>query len=113
MRTIVITRYAFGYWGTTLVSALNILTQVRSHYFPIVLILTDAYVYHLALYFTCTVLHGAFRDCLNPVLSNTISREAWLFSDFSDSRRPNFSQNKSKYSTCRRSGSHRVRAIVH
>ena len=29
MRTMVITRYAFGYWGATLVSILNILTQVR------------------------------------------------------------------------------------
>lgn len=32
MRTMVITRYSFGYWGTTLVSFVNILTQVRHQY---------------------------------------------------------------------------------
>jgi hypothetical protein len=31
MRTMVITRYAFGYWGAAIVSLLNILTQVRIH----------------------------------------------------------------------------------
>jgi hypothetical protein len=32
MRTMIITRYAFGYWGATFVCLLNILTEVRSQY---------------------------------------------------------------------------------
>lgn len=43
MRTMVITRYAFGYWGGALISLLNILTQVGLQYsFFLAGLFTDA-----------------------------------------------------------------------
>lgn len=47
MRTMVITRYSFGYWGTTLVSFVNILTQVRYQCSSRLRILTDSYMHNL------------------------------------------------------------------
>lgn len=83
MRTMVITRYAFGYWGAAMVSLLNILTQVRFH---------------------CPFLPFPYNACRlfsNDLSSSMMARIAWLFRDCGDYRGPSPAQSEFQHASCR------------
>lgn len=75
MRTMVITRYSFGYWGAAVVSFLNILTQVCFR-FPFAAGEYSTFLARL-------VLHSPL-----PTMLSTILNEARLLRNWDNSRRP-------------------------
>lgn len=106
MRTMVITRYAFGYWGGALVSILNILTQVcpPCPFNPMFVMMSMCTLDHLLYCFPISI-----RRFLTSVPFTIIAR---LFRYCCDSRRPGFAQHKFEYAPCCRSDSNRVRDII-